>query len=87
MAIISEEVVGGSNLAEDHLDDAPTNRGKSGGKREVKTEVETEVMHRGYGGDLERGKGGGMAREGRRYGMGMAEVRARESGGAEVGYR
>ena len=25
--------------------------------------------------------------EGRRYGAGMAEVRARESGGAEVGYR
>ena len=48
---------------------------KRGGKRGVKAEVETEVMRRGYGGDLERRKGGGMAREWRRLEHEKAEVR------------
>ena len=56
------------------IDDAPMNRGKSGGKRGVRAEVKMEVMRRGYGGDLERGKGGGMAREWRRLEREKAEV-------------
>ena len=51
------------------------NRGKSRDKRGVKAEVETEVMRRGYGGDLERGKGGGMAWKWRRLEHEKVEVR------------
>ena len=47
---------------------------KHGGKRGVKAEVETEVMHRGYGRDLERGKGGGVVWEWQRLERKKAEV-------------